>query len=190
MQIKTVEDFTKSLNAAALGLYNTLNLIIFSDDMLFTIERNLSAAWFAGMRSCGLEPSDITPEEDSARVRFITSQLGYVSGLAQAIVSAKLNGQNFSVIAPRLDLWANRWNEANNMAKAMACSDQKQVWVLGATDHCATCLKMAGKVKRASQWSANGVLPQGSNLACGGWRCQCSLQDTNLPMSKGRLPSA
>lgn len=63
--------------------------------------------------------------------------------------------------------------------------------------NCGSCSKLAGKVKRASQWRAAGLGPQSGPmhvlpnpaLECGGYECKCSLMPTTEPMSKGRLPA-
>jgi hypothetical protein len=72
----------------------------------------------------------------------------------------------------------------------MACGDGKFKWVLGPTEHCTTCAKLEGLVKRGSWWRDN-VLPQNppnEKLECGGWRCQCNLEATDQRVSR-RTPS-
>ena len=57
--------------------------------------------------------------------------------------------------------------------------------------NCNSCLKLDGKVKRASWWTENNVLPRVPGapwLACKGWRCQCGLFPTDKPLSRGRMP--
>jgi hypothetical protein len=89
----------------------------------------------------------------------------------------------------RLPMWINRYTEVVNTAKIMAGADRKLKWVLGPTEHCSSCLKLAGKVKRGSVWIASGIQPQSRSLECGGFNCQCSLQPTTDRASAGRLPS-
>ncbi len=91
--------------------------------------------------------------------------------------------------ASRHGMWVNRYSEARNQARAMACADAKFAWRLGNTDHCSTCLKMANKVKRASQWAKADVRPQHPSLACKGFKCQCEFRKTDDPLSRGRIPS-
>ena len=89
----------------------------------------------------------------------------------------------------RIPMWVNRYNDVVNTAKIMAGGDKKLKWVLGPTEHCSSCSKLAGKVKRGSVWIASGIQPQSRSLACGGYNCQCSLQPTTDRASAGRLPS-
>lgn len=185
---KTIDDYRYSLRAAARSLWNDENLSAFFSLMLDTVDRNLSAAWFIGMRACGIAPNEITSEEDAARVSTIVNSTSRIGELGSYILLQKRSGNTVDSIFWRLDLWANRWNEAINQARQLACRDQKLVWVLGPTEHCGSCLSMAGKVKRASQWAASDIRPQSGSLECGGFRCQCSLEPTDAALSYGRLP--
>jgi hypothetical protein len=103
--------------------------------------------------------------------------------LKQAEVDTRLR-----TASSRLPMWINRYTEVVNTAKTMACANQKLMWTLGPTEHCSSCLKLEGKVKRGKFWQESGVLPQSRQLECGGFRCQCSLQPTDAPLSRGSLP--
>ena len=59
------------------------------------------------------------------------------------------------------------------------------------THNCSTCLRLDGKVKRASEWEAANLHPQSppnEKLLCRGWRCACVLEPTTEPLSRGPLP--
>lgn len=156
--------------------------------MMTAVERNLSRAWFDGMRACGILPQEISDAEERARTSLILISLDSIDGLANDIMSARASGIPVTSFYPRVEVWANRWSEAYNMAQSMACGNRKLRWELGPTEHCTDCLKLSGKVKRAEVWQASGVLPQSRVLECGGWNCQCSLVPTNEPMTPGNLP--
>jgi hypothetical protein len=88
-------------------------------------------------------------------------------------------------------LWGNRYLEMQGMGEALAGKDQKAMWVLGIADHCISCLKLAGKVKRYSWWYGNKVLPRVAGaeyLECKGYRCQCQLKATSAAQSPGKMP--
>ena len=59
-------------------------------------------------------------------------------------------------------------------------------WRYGPTEHCADCLRLNGQIHRASEWRQSGYRPQGSNLECGGFHCQCELVSAKGP-SKGEF---
>jgi hypothetical protein len=53
-------------------------------------------------------------------------------------------------------------------------------WVLGSTvEHCSDCLRLSNQVHVATDWAASGYHPQGRNLECGGWRCDCRFERTD-----------
>ena len=162
----------------------------FDSSMRTAIDANLTLAWYAGAKECGIAPDEITPSEQLKLAEYIFVQYSYISGVGEFIVAnSKANKGKLRTVYGRAELWINKYNEVKNTAKTMACGDQKLIWKYGSTrDHCSTCAAMVGKVKRASQWLAHGILPQSKRLECGGWRCQCHLDPTDLPLSKGRLP--
>ena len=53
--------------------------------------------------------------------------------------------------------------------------------------NCPDCSKYNGKVKRASYWQKIGAHPQSPDLACKGFNCDCKLEPTNEPLSRGYL---
>ncbi len=135
------------------------------------------------------------PKRKPERLRFLP-QIGWIGNqvrfvvplsekdkLKQAEVDTRLRAAS-----SRLPMWINRYTEVVNTAKTMACANQKLKWVLGDTDHCNSCLSLSGKVKRGKFWLSSGILPQSRQLECGGFNCQCSLQQTDDPVSRGPLP--
>ena len=67
------------------------------------------------------------------------------------------------------------------------------VWRLGRTEqHCSTCFALNGTVASATDWVISGIRPQAApnaRLECGGWRCDCSLDVTDEPLSAGGVPA-
>lgn len=161
----------------------------FNAQMNSAIKFGLLDAWAAGERVCGITGEDRTPEEFRALNKLIDQDLSHISDFGAWVKANPKGTMKLQPLLSRTTMWSNRWNEAKNLAQAIACADQKFVWRLGPTDHCSTCLKMNGKVKRASQWAAVDVRPQHSSLKCKGYRCQCTFEPTDAPVSKGRIPS-
>jgi hypothetical protein len=52
-------------------------------------------------------------------------------------------------------------------------------WVYGDTEHCNTCAALNGQRHRAKWYIARDYIPRkpGAAMACGGYRCQCTLLD-------------
>jgi hypothetical protein len=111
------------------------------------------------------------------------------------IQGSKANEGKLTPLFKRLDLWVNQYDSTVGQAQTMACADKKLKWLLhGARfteDPCTTCIKLNGKVKRASFWLKRDIRPQdppNPNLECDGWQCGCAFVVTDEPLSKGPLP--
>lgn len=144
-------------------------------EMLDTaIEAGLTRAFHAGARDMGIEPDELTATELAALEQAIVAEKMHIDGLIDRSLrlieqEAKL-GQVFALLQP----WYQRYRDLQNRARALAGADKKlQWWMDFAKEHCSSCLKLHGKVKRASQWIAAGILPQNppnDKLECGGWQ--------------------
>jgi hypothetical protein len=158
-----------------------------------TLRAGVTTAFHAGLRDCKIEPEEMTPMERGALEYNIRFEEQWVAGFAEAIINgSKANGGKLKPLFARADVWIGRWSGIRSEARAMACADGKLEWVLGPTEEsCPSCSKLAGKVKRASWWYGNGILPRvhaAWYLACGGWKCGCELVPTEKPLSRGRMP--
>lgn len=188
---KTIELYGRRLRGLVNGLWNgSINRSTFTDSVGRALRREFNNAWAEGARTQGIEFFELTPEEQAKLDELISEQSGFISSLADFVQAhLKADGFKLGMAQSRVPMWMNRYNDVMNTAKTMAGADKKLKWTLGQTDHCSSCLKLAGKVKRGSFWIASGIQPQSSSLACGGWRCQCTLLPTTDRASPGRLPS-
>lgn len=183
--------YRSSLRSAARGLWTgALTYSQFFDSMFSLIERGLTRAWYAGAEECGIKPAELTQLELSALTQAIVMERTHIGRLADFVEQhAKAAGGRLRTVMARVELWAKRAQDVASRARVLACQDKKLQWQLGATEnHCTSCLKLANKVKRASQWKAADIRPQMRRLECGGWKCDCTLGPTDAPMSKGPLP--
>lgn len=194
-QTKSISQFRIGIRAAVRGLWaGQIDLFTFVDSMLSTIERRLAQAWDIGARECGISRDEMTLAELEARQDFINSQFEFLFPFGKDI-EARNRASGVGRLREHLvrsEVWINRYEQAKNQGKAMACRDKKLKWILGVAEHCGSCLKLNGRVKRASFWQSSGVLPRVANasfLDCGGWRCQCSLIVTQDPVTPGPLPN-
>lgn len=182
-----------AIRAAVRGLWiGTLDKMDFVDSMLASFSRRLSTAWYRGAAECGIKPDELSDEEKAALQELIGAQMQYVYGFADAIIAgSKANGGKLAPLLDRAEMWSSRYQDAYTRARAMACGDKKGAWRLGQTEvHCQSCLKLNGKVKRMSTWLAT-VLPgnpPNASIACGGWKCDCGIEETDEPLSRGPLP--
>lgn len=163
------------------------------DEMRNTVRIGLTRAFREGTKQCGIEPIDWSPEEKMALGNAIANEDSRIWSVLMFIEqNSKARGSKRGPVTARAAVWVNRYRDAANMAKVMACADKKLEWVLGPTKkHCSSCIKLAGKVKRASYWDRMGIRPQNPAnpmLECQGYKCLCDFRVTDLHMSPGPLP--
>jgi hypothetical protein len=155
------------------------------------IEQAVERAWLEGAQECGIQVDELTVEELTARDEFIFEQNDLAPNFIDDIVAkSKANGGQLQPLMQRAEMWINQYDSAKTQGEAMACANEKRIWRVGRTEHCRTCLALNGQVRRMSFW-LNNVLPRNApneKLLCRGFRCQCTLQKTDLPISRGRLP--
>lgn len=187
---KSLGDYRRSLRALARGYYNgDFERFTFVDDMVGAISRNLTQAWNNAAQECGLSPDEITEEESAVLKQKINGQFQYILGLADAIEAAKENEEAVTTLFDRIELWVNRYDEVFQLGRTLFCGDKKMKWRRDpAKDSCPDCVKFDGRVYRASVWAKNNVYPKSPDLACGGFRCGCNLEETDDPITKGRVP--
>lgn len=158
--------------------------------LINTIRIGVERAFYEGARSVGVQPADLTWQERTAIQNIYLDEIHFVPDLLGAVqAGSKANGGKLAPLISRAQMWGLRYADVVNRARVMAGADKPLEWVLGPTkDHCVDCARLAGKVKRSSYWQREGIAPQSHDLACGGWRCQCSLEPTDKSCTPGPLP--
>lgn len=182
--------YRRELRSSVRALWSgAVNIGGFYDMFITAIRVGLTRAFWKGMKEGGIKPDEATAEEKAYLSQAIAEQYGYITGFAVAIAdNTKALGGKLTPLLSRTELWVQAYTVVFNKARAFADANGKYMWVLGNTkEHCDSCLKLNGKVKRMSYWEEH-VMPRTRDLECGGWRCQCSLIPTDEPLSKGRLP--
>lgn len=183
-------NYTRQIRSAVRGLYKgVLSLSDFRSAMKSTITRGMTQAWTEGAKVCGIAFDELSEAEVEALNQITLGQFEYIEGFRDFVKDkAEDKEGRLNDAFTRAELWINRYGEARNQAKAMACADQKLIWRINARckEHCGSCTRLNGKVKRGSYWQKT-ILPRSRDLECGGWRCCCELQPTSEPLTKGRL---
>jgi hypothetical protein len=190
--LKTVTYYLQALQRAIRDLYNSGDVGKYIDTHARLIREQFTRAWNEGIRAVDMDPEDMTDEEKQALADEIDHEDDFVLDFADEIITARENDTGAQPYLSRAQTWANRYNDIVNKAKLMADKDQKLEWVLGDAEHCKSCIKLNGIVKRASQWQKAGVQPQNApneKLECKGYNCKCTLQPTNKPVRRGKLPN-
>jgi len=186
--------YRSGFRAAIRGLWSgVMDRGQFWDAMSANIVIGLKAAWTAGAAECGIAFDELTADELNALQKAIDYEHLWIGGLANTIEeNSKVKGGKLAPLFARIEIWIGRWEGIVSQARTMACGDKKLKWETGPTEHCDSCKKLDGKVKRASWWNDNGILPRVHGawyLDCKGFRCECTLEQTDDPLSRGRMPS-
>jgi len=187
----TVNSYQKSIMVAVRGLWlGVFNEGQFFTEMVLAVERNIFQAFRDGFAEFGISMDDMSTSEKGAMFRYMSEQVKHIDGLADFVeANSKANDGLLRTSLNRTKIWSNRYLEAKNLARTFASRDANLMWQLGKAEHCGSCLKMEGKVKRGSVWLASGVRPQHEALECGGWRCQCEFIPTSEQATRGPIPS-
>jgi hypothetical protein len=192
-----IKDFARTMRANIRAFWSgEWDYYQFLEAMVSAIRYGYTRAWKEGAAQCGIGMDDLTVQEMSILQSRIVSDQAYAEHLADDIAAgSKANGGLLRAFAWRTELWVNNYNEMRNTAQLMACSDQKLRWVKTARESCTSCVRLNGKVKRASYWREHDVYPQHhSKLACmissGGVPvCRCHFEQTDDPITPGPLPN-
>jgi hypothetical protein len=189
---KTEPAYRRSLRQLVRGLWTgDLGQWDFMDGMEYVLQRNLTKAWFDGMKLWGIAPSEMTDEEKDRLQLEINTQIVYVGGLADAVsANSKANGGKLAPLYDRLEMWVKQYGRIMSLAGTLAAKNQKGQWKYGdTTNHCPSCSSYAGKVYRNSVWTKwlepHDMMPRGRGLACKGYLCDCSIVKTSEPVTPG-----
>ncbi len=187
------ENFSRALRGVARALWNgDVSKMLFGEAFQLALSDYLTKAFYQGAKDMGIDSDEVTPNEYlQCRLRII-EQLARVPSLADFIAqNSRANGGKLHTIYFRLAAWINQYNAVRNFARVLVGKDAKLQWVMGpvTSEHCPSCLKLSGRVYRASVWRAAQVWPQHRNLKCGGFRCACSLVRTSAKCTRGKVPS-
>lgn len=155
-----------------------------------TVRIGLTRAFAEGTAVCGIVPAEWSPGEKLALANAIYTEQGYIFPVLEEIVAgSKANGGKWATWASRSVAWVQRYNSVREIAKSMACANQKATWVYGDTkDHCADCSRVVGRTYRIETWDRYGWVPGSNALACKGFRCDCRRMPTDAPVTPGRPP--
>lgn len=189
------KDYRLGIRAAVRGAWNgALDAIEFTGAMIPTIRRGLERAWQDGAKEAGISPEERTPAEQRQLDEIINGEFARILPFFREIeAESKANGKLLRPQLQRSEMWILRYRGVQNKAKLEAKNDPKLEWVWDPLkEHCVSCERLNGQVRRASFWRVRGIIPQNPPnplLECGGWKCGCKFIVTEKPLSRGRLPN-
>lgn len=158
--------------------------------MLSTVRRAFTQAFYEGAAVCGIAPQELSRGELLRLEEEIVQENSYIDGLADFISeNSKAMGGKLTDVYTRVELWVQGYARVKNLGQITACGDLKLKWNLHPAEHCTSCLKLAGKVKRASFWEKLEVFPKAWDKLICRLGCKCTLDPTDEPLTPGPLPS-
>jgi len=168
-------EYTKAIRGIARVVWQGKEIDAYSL-MWSTVGDGMVNAWARGAASCGIADAELTVEERVRRDMLVIEQRNYIFGFLEWVHVHRRDGENkllWGAIQPRINTWGNAWNKAYNEARARACGDQKLQWVRHkrrvTKKSCPDCLKLDGRIYRASIWAKYRIFPQSLELACSGY---------------------
>jgi len=169
--------------------YGNLSFVGLVSDMDMVVRRYVKESVAEGAAEGGIRPGDFLPHELTQIEMWVNGEQNYVLGFAEYTRDSKAQDKDFDIILSRIDLWVNRYSLFYAKGLALANGDKKKKWKRGPTeDPCVDCIKMDGRVYRMSTLDKYEALPQSYTLTCTGLRCQCKLEDTDEPLTRGIPP--
>lgn len=143
---------------------------------------------FTPAAEAGYESGGGTLPMDKDTEEWLTSrqaaELGFIDVLFSDLKALKKQG-DFDPITEsfaRANGYAGTLDTIFSGAKLRGAGNKILTWRFGDTvEHCDTCSSLDGKRHRANWFTARNYIPGGvgSSLDCGGFNCDCSLEDDN-----------
>lgn len=171
--------FRRALTAAVTAYFRPRGSIS-SAQIKEIVSQGVTDAYYEGLKEGGVDPQDFTEEDAAAVDQLVYAQLESVDGFVQAVRDAKGDSEAEGAVLARVDLWTASIAVAGTLGLNAAKANEMVTWRLGRTEkHCRTCQWLNGQRHRRKWFTDKGYIPRqpGSEmLACGGWRCDCSLE--------------
>lgn len=188
--LKSKKNYRLGIRASFRALWQgEFDYFDFFSAMQVVVDRGFTQAWAEGAERCGISFDELTRDERNALRAEIVKETNYIDGVATFIeANSKANGGKLSVIMARANLWIEAYDRVASIAQTTACADKKLIWQLNPAEHCSSCLRLEGKVKRASTWQSAGVYPKAWDKLNCRQGCKCTLVETDEPLSRGPLP--
>jgi len=189
-RVKSLESYKRFLRSNIRGLWSgELDRPQFESNMKRLIENEFRIAFEDGVKRGGASMSDLTDEQRAKIGELIAQEQSHVAQFADAIIErSRAEGGRLGQLQARADNWIVRFSQVEKYGYAVANWDKRLVWRRNPqADGCVDCLKLDGKVKFGRVFFEQDVIPQSSRLNCF-LGCRCDLEETDMPISRGRLP--
>jgi len=190
---RRAESYAKDIRGIARAVWQSLPIDAYPM-MWDVVALGISTAWQQGAASCGISEGELTLDERIRRDIIINEQRNYIIGFIDWVYEHRRDGPDklpLASIIARANTWQKGYLEAYNLAKMMACGNQKLMWMRevlrSVKQGCNDCLNYDGRVYRASTWHRYDIRPQHPGLGCHGFGA-CGFVVTDEKCNPGRPP--
>jgi HK97 family phage portal protein len=187
-QLRFNNEFTRLMQRAA---EERIGKAVFIRNMTILLDRYCRQAFTDGFYDGGVYGYEPLDDDEQWIFKHVDGQQGFITQFA-----AKLYADDeltADEIAAKPDLW---WSgsilPAYSEGLLRASKDGAGRWRLGASEkHCNDCPRLHGKVYRFSTWKKllGGSLPPCDATQCTKLGCNCTVEPTREPLTKGRPPA-
>ncbi len=137
-------------------------------------------AFYRGLDDAGADGTE--PEDEAWVTAKVSEQLGFVDGVFDWL---KRERETETITIPAIEAraagWAAMLDGVYSQGLLRGAGKQMLTWRLGQTEqHCRTCAHLNGQRHSAKWWLKYGYIPRqpgSQTLECGGWQCDCRLED-------------
>jgi hypothetical protein len=121
----------------------------------------------------------------------IADETTFITGFADAIdAGTKGKGGQLAPLLQRADLWVEGFGRQEDIARVLLGRDKRFRWRRAAgKSSCADCEALDGLVMTGDDWAKFGITPRSRKLACSGYKCGCTAEETNEPVSDRKPPT-
>jgi len=154
----------------------------FEQRMSSSIQKFLERAFLTGVGIAAIEELTSTMQATLSAKQNLSHEA--VAGLSYDIFNLDrymATDDGLSRLMGRALMWETAVAEIFSLGllQKQSPTQIRYEWLLGnTTDHCSDCLRLRGQVHTGAEWLASGWHPQGRNLACHGFYCDCRLVET------------
>lgn len=190
MAVKGEESYLRSIRSLIRGLWRELiSGFDFVDGMYSAIRREYRAAFEEGLARAGATWDGLTLAQQQRLEDAINREATYITGLMNDILQQRATG-SIDAFYTRAEMWMSRLDGIRNLGWLVGSGDQKMMWVRNPDkESCTDCIKLDGRVYRASTWLRWDIVPGSAKLECFGTFCGCAMQATDEPLTRGRPPA-
>ncbi len=142
------------------------------------IAEDFPAAFYSGAAEAGAE--EVDADDEKWLTARVAAEMAFLDGVFDWLKEARdAETVTEPAVRARVEMWAATLDAVHAEGVMRGKKNRMLTWHVGPTEHCDTCAKLNGQRHRAKWYIQRDYIPRkpGAAMACGGYRCQCTLTD-------------